>query len=625
MAETTGSSNAFPHGPALPRRPFPSGRPPRRSRHGLVSGLLALIAAVLLAPSGAGAQDAALAMHGRPLAAPGFSHFGYVNPDAPKGGRLTLSVLGTFDSLNPLVVRGSAAPVTRGYVIESLMVRGYDEPFTLYGLLARTVTTDDARSFVEFDIDPRARFSDGAPVTADDVLFSFGLLRDKGRPNMRLYYTKVATATAHGSRVRFTFTEPDRELPLIMGLMPVLPRHAVDAESFDQTSLAPPIGSGPYRVAKVDAGAEITLVRNPDYWARDLPVTRGLFNFDELRFTYFRDANTEFEAFKRGLVDARFETDPGRWQTGYDFPAVRAGLVVKETIPTGLPRPHYALVFNTRRAIFADVRVRRALIELFDFEWLDRNFYYNLYGRTAGFFDGSELSSLGRKADAAEMAILAPHGEALRADVLAGTYAPPVADGSGRDRARLKAALALFAQAGWELKAGKLRQVGSGAPFAFELMVTSREQERLALGFASQMQRAGVTVNVRVVDAVQFDARRNAYEFDMVPFTWSQSLSPGNEQAFYFGSAAADMPGTRNYMGAKSPAIDAAIAALTSAYTKADVTAAARALDRALISGAYGVPLFHAPGQWLARWTRIAHPARPSLYGTLPETWWRVP
>nr|WP_245263405.1 extracellular solute-binding protein [Azorhizobium doebereinerae] len=564
-------------------------------------------------------------MHGRPLAAPGFSHFGYVNPDAPKGGRLTLSVLGTFDSLNPLVVRGSAAPVTRGYVIESLMVRGYDEPFTLYGLLARTVTTDDARSFVEFDIDPRARFSDGAPVTADDVLFSFGLLRDKGRPNMRLYYTKVATATAHGSRVRFTFTEPDRELPLIMGLMPVLPRHAVDAESFDQTSLAPPIGSGPYRVAKVDAGAEITLVRNPDYWARDLPVTRGLFNFDELRFTYFRDANTEFEAFKRGLVDARFETDPGRWQTGYDFPAVRAGLVVKETIPTGLPRPHYALVFNTRRAIFADVRVRRALIELFDFEWLDRNFYYNLYGRTAGFFDGSELSSLGRKADAAEMAILAPHGEALRADVLAGTYAPPVADGSGRDRARLKAALALFAQAGWELKAGKLRQVGSGAPFAFELMVTSREQERLALGFASQMQRAGVTVNVRVVDAVQFDARRNAYEFDMVPFTWSQSLSPGNEQAFYFGSAAADMPGTRNYMGAKSPAIDAAIAALTSAYTKADVTAAARALDRALISGAYGVPLFHAPGQWLARWTRIAHPARPSLYGTLPETWWRVP
>ncbi len=564
-------------------------------------------------------------MYGDPARPQDFSAFAYVNPDAPQGGRLTQSLLGTFDSLNPFIVRGSATPFIRTYVIESLMVRGFDEPFTLYGLLAQGVRTDAARSYVEFELDPRARFSDGSPVTADDVLFSFTLLRDKGRPNLRLYYSKVAQASAEGRRVRFTFATPDRELPLIMGLMPVLPRHGVSAETFEETSLAAPLGSGPYRVTQIEPGASVTLARNPDYWARDLPVTRGQFNFAELRFTYFRDANTEFEAFKRGLVDTRFETDPGRWKTGYDFPAVRAGLVVTQTIPTALPKPHYALVFNTRRAIFADVRVRRAIIELFDFEWLDKNFYHNLYRRTAGFFDGSVLSSLGRASDAREEALLAPYAGDLRPDVLAGTYAPPISDGSGRDRLRLKAALELFSQAGWRQKDGKLRNTVTGQPFGFEIMVATREQERLALGFASQMQRAGLNVGVRMVDAVQFDSRRNSYEFDMVPYTWSQSLSPGNEQAFYFGSPAADMPGTRNYMGAKAPAIDAAIAALLEAQTQPEVTSAARALDRALISGAYGVPLFHAPGQWLARWTRIALPPQPSLYGTLPETWWAVP
>ncbi len=611
----------------------PAGRGVRAAWQVILSLVLLTCATVTVPAGGAQAQpsppsaggEAAIAMHGLPARAPGFAYFDYVNPKAPQGGRLSQSVLGTFDSLNPFVVKGSATPFVRGYVIESLLVRGLDEPFTLYGLLAKTVRTDADRSFVEFEIDSRARFSDGTPVTADDVLFSFTLLREKGRPNLRLYYSKIAAATVDGPRIRFTFIAPDRELPLIMGLMPVLPRHAVNAETFEETTLTAPIGSGPYRVAQVDPGATVTLARNPDYWARDLPVTRGLYNFAELRFTYFRDANTEFEAFKRGLVEARFETDPGRWKTGYDFPAVRAGLVVTETIPTQLPKPHYALVFNTRRAMFADVRVRRAIIELFDFEWLNQNFYHNLYRRTAGFFDGSELSSLGRAMDAREATLLAPFRGDLRPDVLDGTYAPPVSDGSGRDRLRLRAALDLFAQAGWKQKDGKLRQVTTGTPFAFEIMVATREQERLALGFSSQMQRAGLTVAVRMVDAVQFDARRNAYEFDMVPFTWVQSLSPGNEQAFYFGSPAADMPGTRNYMGAKSAAIDAAIAALLEAQTQAEVVSFARALDRALISGAYGVPLFHAPGQWLARWTRIARPERTSLYGTLPETWWRAP
>ncbi len=568
---------------------------------------------------------AALAMRGSPDLPADFTALPYANPDAPKGGRLTLSLLGTFDSLNPFIVKGSAPAILRNAVVEPLMARSFDEPFTLYPLLARSVATNAQRSYVEFNLDPRARFADGTPVTAEDVLFSFHLLREKGRPNHRLYYGKVAKAEQLGPlRARFTFAEADAELPLIMGLMPILSHKAVDPAHFEEGGLTPLMGSGPYRIGEVDAGAGLTLVRNPDYWGRDLPVNRGLHNFDELKFIYFRDANSEFEAFRKGLVDARFESDPGRWETGYDFPAVRAGEVVKEVIPTGTPKPYSALVFNTRRPVFADIRVRRALIELFDFEWLDRSFYHGLYQRTGSVFQGSELSALGRPASARERALLAPFPDAVVPDVLEGTYRPPQSDGSGRDRDRLRSALGLLAEAGWQLRKGVLTNA-EGAGFSFELMVATRDQERLALAYAAQLKRAGITTRVRFVDAVQFDARRNAYDFDMVPFVWSQSLSPGNEQAFYFGAAAADTPGTRNYMGAKSPAMDAAIAALLAAPDEEDYIAAARVLDRVLISGAYGVPLFHTPGQWLARWTRIAHPARPSLYGTLPETWWRAP
>ncbi len=573
----------------------------------------------------AGAMAPAIAMRGAPDLSPGFTALPYVNPDAPKGGRLTLSQTGTFDSLNPFIVKGSAPSLIRGFVVESLMARSLDEPFTLYPLLARGIATDAARSFVSFQLDPRARFADGAPVTADDVLFSFALMRDVGRPNHRLYYGKVAKAEALDPlTVRFTFAEPDRELPLIMALMPVFARAGIDRDRFEETTLAPLLGSGPYRVGPVEPGATLTLTRNPDYWGRDLPFNRGLYNFDEIRLMYFRDANTEFEAFRKGLVDARFEGDPGRWQTGYDFPAARSGQVARETVPTGTPRPYYALIFNTRRPLFADIEVRRALIELFDFEWLAGNFYYGLYARTGSLFQGSALSALGVPADARERALLAPYPGAVTDAALEGTFHPPVSDGSGRDRARLKAALDLLASAGWHLRDGTLRNA-AGQPFRFEIMVATREQERLTLAYAAQLRRAGITAQVRLVDAVQFDARRNAYDFDMVPYSLGQSLSPGNEQAFYFGSAAADTPGTRNYMGVRSPALDAAIAALIAADDAAAYTAAARTIDRIVMSGAYGVPLFHPPGQWLARWTRIARPARPALYGTTPETWWRMP
>ena len=604
--------------------------------------IIALLNVGSAKPAGAGEPAFAIAMHGGPAFAQDFRFAPYVNPDAPKGGRLVEGVLGSFDSLNPFIVKGlsaqgirspfvSGANIISGYVVESLMARGYDEPFTLYALLARTVETDAARSHVSFTLDPRARFSDGTPVTAEDVVFSWQLLRDHGRPNQRFYYGKVAHADIVGEReVRFDLSgSNDRELPLILGLMAVLPKHAINPETFEETSFKPLIGSGPYVVGSVDPGKSVTLVRNPDYWGRDLPINRGLWNFDEIRFDYYRDGNTYHEAFQRGLFDLRTEVDPAHWQTAYDFPAVRDGRVVKETFGNGLPKPSSFYVFNTRRAVFADIRVREAISLLFDFEWINHNLFFDLYRRAAGYFEGSELSAQGRSADARERALLAPFPGAVRPDVLDGTWSPPVSDGSGRDRTILKRALDLLSQAGFELKGGELIERKNGRPLSFELMIAARpdtqDEQRLALMFASNLKRAGIALRVRQVDPVQYETRRIAFDFDMIENRWDQSLSPGNEQAFYWSSAAADQDGTRNYMGVKSPAIDAMIAALVQAQTRADLVAAVRALDRLLISGFYTVPLFYPADDWVARWTRIRHPAVTSASGFLPETWWREP
>jgi peptide/nickel transport system substrate-binding protein len=586
-----------------------------------LSGVLTLC--VCTAPALAETASA-IAMHGAPAMPGDFSVMPYANADAPQGGRLVQGALGTFDSLNPMIVKGVAALGMRGYVIESLMARGYDEPFTLYGLLARTVETDDARSYVTFSLDPAAHFSDGVPVTAADVVFSWELLRDHGRPNLRTYYSKVAGAAALDERtVRFDLGgADDRELPLILGLMPVLPKHAIDAASFEETTLAKPVGSGPYVVAEVDPGKSVTFRRDPNYWGRALAINRGLWNFAELRFDYYRDGNAYFEAFKAGLYDVRTENDPSRWQTGYDFPAVRDGRVVKEGFANGLPKLASNFVFNTRRAIFADIRVRQAISLLFDAEWVNHNFFFDLYRRSASFFDDSELSAYRRPADARERALLAPFPDAVRADVLDGTWSPPVSDGSGRDRKNLGEALALFDAAGYEFKGTTLRSRASGTPLRFEILVANRDEERLAFAFTSNLARAGIDAQVRRVDAVQYDQRRLSFDFDMIQYRWEESLSPGNEQSFYFGSAAADQQGTRNYMGVKSPAIDAMIAAVLRARERPDFIAAVRDLDRLLISGCYVVPLFYLPEQWVARWKRITHPARTSLFGYLPETWW---
>jgi peptide/nickel transport system substrate-binding protein len=601
----------------------------RSTRRRRVSPLAALLSVIAFSGSIAEAAEPrhAIAMHGEPAMPEGFTRVRYADPAAPKGGRLVHGVLGTFDSLNPLIVRGLALGAIRGYVVESLMARGYDEPFTLYGLVARSVETDTERSYVTFTLDPAARFSDGKPVTPDDVIFSWQILRDKGRPNHRTYYAKVAKAEAVGERaVRFDLAgSNDRELPLILGLMPVLAKHAVRPETFEETSFEAPLGSGPYVVAAVDPGKSVTFKRNPAYWGRDLAISRGFWNFDEIRFDYYRDANSHLEAFKRGLYDFRNEHDPTRWQTGYDFPALRDGRVLKEELPTGVPKASTYYVFNTRRAIFSDIRVREAISLLFDFEWINHSYFFDLYRRTASYFEGSELSARGRPADARERALLAPFPDAVRADVLDGTWSPPVSDGSGRDRAMLRRALDLFAAAGHELRGTALIERRTGRPFTFEILVASRDDERLALLFSQSLKRAGIVARVRSVDAVQYDGRKLAYDFDMLENRWDQSLSPGNEQAFYWGSAAADAPGTRNYMGIKSPAVDAMIAALLTAESQADFVSAVRALDRVLISGVYVVPLFHLPAQWIARWATVGRPPHTSIYGYLPETWWREP
>jgi len=587
-------------------------------------GALAAVGGWAFPPARAAAAPHAIAMHGVPAWGPDFTHPNYANPAARKGGQLVQGVLGTFDSLNPFIVQGLPAVSIRSYVVESLLARGYDEPFTLYGLLAETVETDAARNVVTFTINPAARFSDGKPVTPEDVIFSWELLRDHGRPNFGIYYAKARKAVKVGARgVHFDLTgADDRELPLIIGLMPILAKHAIDVATFEQTTFKPPLGSGPYTVTAVKPGDSVTFKRDPNYWGHDLAINRGSWNFDTVRFDYYRDGNTHFEAFKRGLYDVRAETDPGRWEMAYDFPALREGRVVKESFAYGLPKGMQGLVMNTRRAVFADIRVRQAILELFDFEWINRTFFFKLYQRTGSYFDDCILSAHGVPASARERALLAPYPGVVRPDIMDGTWSPPKTDGSGRDRASRRRAFALFREAGYEISGTTLTHKATGRPLSFEILTSTRDQERLALAFSRMLKRAGIDARVRHVDATQFERRQISFDFDMMEYHWDQSLSPGNEQLFYWGSDAADQQGSRNYMGVKSKAIDALIAAMLRAVSEEDFVAAIRALDRVLLSGFYVVPLYHLPVQWVARWTKIKHPKRTSLFGYLPETWW---
>src|ERR1700733_12005010 len=574
---------------------------------------------------GVGPSSRAIAMHGEPALAPGFYHLPYVNPQAPKGGALNLAYLGAFDSLNPYNVKAlSTAQGLIGNVYQSLMTRSANEPFTLYGLIAKSIETDPARDKVVFHLDPAAKFSDGTPITSADVVFTFNLLKAKGRPQQRAAFSLVKSVDAPDDyTVRYDLSGAnDRELPLTLAIMPVLSRAHIDAEHFEDQTLQIPVGSGPYRVAEVKPGERLGLERDPNYWAKDLPISRGLYNFDRIRIDYYRDATAMFEAFKAGLIDYRIEDDTTRWRNEYDFPAAKEGRVIKAAIESQLPKGVSGFAFNTRRPVFADRHVREALASMFDFEWINANLFGGAYKSSEGFFDDSDLSSIGRPASERERALLAPFPGGGRDDVMEGQGRGWVSAGAGRDRAIPKRALDELIAAGYSLRDGRLLDA-HGAPLAFEILVKNRDEERLALAYARNLARIGVVATVRLVDEVQFQRRRTSFDFDMMIGSWIASPSPGNEQRGRWSSAAANAQGAYNISGVASPAVDAMIAAILAANTNEDFVAAVRALDRLLISGFYIVPLYYSPEQWIAYSAKLGRPDKTPLFGVELSTLWR--
>ena len=606
---------------------------PRLSKRILLAVLFGALTATGPVEHATGQPSHGIAMIGEPALPADFTHLPYVDPDAPKGGKMTYGVVGTFESMNSFIVQGGTTsarglrdPVFGALVYESLLARNPDEAFTLYGLLAESVETPADRSWVEFVLHPDARFSDGVPVTVDDVVFSLEILRDKGRPNYRSSYGKVERIERIGERgVRFHIENTDdRELPLILGLMPILPKHAIDPATFDRSTLKTPIGSGPYVVTEINAPNFTVFKRNPDYWAKDLPIKRGLDNFDEIRFEYYRDTNTMFEAFKKGLYFVNPDGDPSRWDTAYDFPAVRDGRVVKETFTTGTPKGMSGFVFNTRRPLFSDKRVRRALAKLIDFDWINKNLYFGAFERADGYFNDSELSSIGRPANDREIALLAPYPDLVPDDVMQGSYRP-VSMAERGERAVLREVLSELQEAGYELRGNALVNSESGEPFAFEILVATSEDERLALAYQRVLDRIGIAASVRNVESSQYQKRRQTFDFDMIRYTWNVSLSPGNEQIHRWSQAAADLEGSFNYAGAREPALDALIDAMLSAVTRDEFVAAVRAYDRVLISGFYVAPLFFLPEQWVARWTTVERPDVTPITGYNLPSWWARP
>lgn len=596
-----------------------------------LAAFCAVILALFVPATAAWAQPRhAIAMQGEPALPADFTHFPYANPDAPKGGTVNYAWLGTFDSINPFIVQGSGA---RGSVdadfgnnvFDSLMQRSRDEPFTLYPLIAKTIETDDARSFVEFRLDERAKFSDGQPITPDDVIFTFELLRDKGYPRYGVMAKKVARVEKVGNDgVRFTFVKPDRELPLLLGLLSVLPKHAIDVENFDKSTLTPMVGSGPYRLTDVRPGDSLTFTRNPDYWAKDIPSKRGFDNFDSIRITYYRDENALFEAFKKGLVDVLFEENSGRWANEYDFPAVERGDVLKESFKNRLPSGMFGFVMNTRRPPFDDAKLRRALTGLFDFEWANRNLLSGAYTRTKSFYDNSDLSTHNRPASDGEKALLAPFPDAVTPEIMEKGWQPPTSDGSGHDRAFLKAGFESLKAAGYTIDSGRL--IGpDGKQLSFEILLKSRENEQLAIAWQQTLQKVGIAASIRSVDAAQYQQRLTDYDFDIITMRYLSSLSPGIEQTTRWGSATRDKPGTFNYAGVASPALDAILAQLVTATDRTAFEDAVRASDRILMSGAYVVPFYFKPEQWVPHWKRLARPQNVPLYGVTLPSWWQAP
>jgi peptide/nickel transport system substrate-binding protein len=564
-----------------------------------------------------------LAMQGEPALPADFQHLPYANPEAPQGGMLRQATSGSFDSVNPFIVKGQKALSVSTYVFESMMGRNYAEPFTVYGLLAESIDVSADRSRMTFVLRPEARFSDGEPVTSADVVFSLATLRDHGLPRFKSYYSKITKIETPDARtIIMTQDKGDRELPLIMGLMPILPKHYWEKRDFEASTLDPIMGSGPYTLAEINPGERISYRKNPDYWGKSIPFNRGLWNFDEVRIDYFRDNNSAFEAFKKGIADIRVEADPARWSQAYDFPAAIDGRIIRERIEQKTPAPVSGFAFNTRKPLFENPLVRRALVEAFDFEWLNQNIFFGLYRRIQGYYSGSELSYLGHKADGRELALLGADSSRIDPAILDGTYELPKTDGSGRDRKVLRQTVALFREAGWEIRDGRLSNVKTGEVFAFTLSCVTKEQEKIALHYQRTLSQIGIEMSIRVLDSPQFQRMLDTYEFDMLPVIWQNSLSPGNEQDFYYGSSGRRIPGTRNYPGIADPAVDRMIGALLAATTREDFVAAVRALDRLLVNGFYIVPFYDSGGQWVARWKTIGRPAELPLSGFEGSALW---
>ncbi|MBP1846159.1 peptide/nickel transport system substrate-binding protein [Rhizobium petrolearium] len=572
-----------------------------------------------------------IAMHGSPALPPDYKHFSYVNPDVKKGGKVAYGVVGTFDSLNPFVLksmrttaRGLWDPIFGHLVYEPLMTRSSDEPFTLYGLLAESVEWDEGRSFIQFNLNPNAKWSDGEPVTADDVIFTFELLRDKGRIPFSNRLTPVEKMEKIGEHsVRFTFNDKaDREFPLILATAtPILPKHAIDPTTFDQSTLKPPVGSGPYRVKSVSPGERIVYERNPDYWGKDIPSKIGFDNYDEVTVEYFLQENTLFEAFKKGEVDIYLEGSPTHWARAYDFPAVQNGDVVKDAFKPQLPTGMLGFVFNTRRPIFADVNVRAGLSLAFDFEWANRNLFEDAYTRTESFWQNSPLSSLGKPADEREIKILGTTKDRIEPAVLDGTYRLPRTDGSGADRKVLRESVELLKKGGYTIKNGRMSDA-SGRPLTFEVMTQTQDQEKLAITYQRTLKMIGIDMSIRTVDDAQYQARSGNFDYDVIVKSYPSSLSPGIEQMGRWGSSSRDKDGSFNFAGTADPDLDRLIEAMLTARSKEDFEATVRAYDRMLISGHYLVPLYHIAEQWVARRKHIGYPEALPLYGYQLNTWW---
>ena len=591
------------------------------------TGIAALVALTVAVPAASGGEvrtSHGIAMHGDLKYGPDFEHFDYVNPEAPKGGAVRLEAIGTFDSFNPFIVKGNPAAGI-GRIYETLMTGSADEPFSEYGLLAESVTWPRDRSWVEFTLRAEARWHDGEPVTAEDVLWTFETLRTKAVPFYRGYYRDVKKAERRGERtVRFTFGKGvNRELPLILGQLVVLPKHYWAERDFTRTTLEPPLGSGPYRVGAFEPGRYVEYRRVEDYWGKDLPVNVGRDNFDRVRHDYYRDGTVSVEAFKAGEYDFRAENSSKNWAAAYDFPALRQGLVKKEEVPHDRSTGMQGFAFNTRRPLFSDPRVRRALAHAFDFEWSNRSLFYGQYTRTRSYFDNSELAAAGLPG-ADELAILEPYRDRLPEEVFTAEYEPPATDGSGRIRANLRTGAKLLRDAGWRIDKAtrKLTHRESGQVMEFEILLVSPLFERVVLPFTRNLARLGVTAAVRTVDSAQYRRRLDDFDFDMVIGSWGQSLSPGNEQRDFWGSDFAHRPGSRNLMGIEDPVVDALIRGVITAADRKSLVSHVRALDRVLQWGHWVIPQWHIPYDRLVYWDRFGRPETTPTQGIQFDAWW---